>query len=207
MKLISACTKGDIAAVKKLVTEGADVNTKEADGRTPLLEASWGGYQDIVKFLIEKGADVNASDKAGITPLMRAAEEGHASIVSLLIQKDADVNAFGSVRGTTALMLASERGHIKVLEILVDKGAKINAVDQYEETALARAYRTNQMKAAEFLESKGGRGKPERNTYTYTDKEIQKYTKANLPQWTAGSYEGPEDQEMPGASSEDFDEQ
>jgi hypothetical protein len=71
---------------------------------------------------------------------------------------------------------------------------------------MARAYRTNQLKAAEFLETKGGRGKPERNTYTYTDKEIRPITKASIPQWSAAANEaGYDDDSLGGASDESFD--
>lgn len=204
MTLMKACSKGDLAAVKKILAEGADINAVDSSGRTPLIEASWGGHADIVKFLIEKGADINATDKSGFTALCRAAEEGYAPIVSLLVQKGADVNVQGSVRGTTPLMLAAEKGHIKVLEVLVTSGAKVNMVDKYEETPLARAYRTNQTKAAEFLESKGGRGKPERNSYTTSDRESRSSSKASLPQWTAGGFEGSENEDM-GMGGEDYD--
>jgi ankyrin repeat protein len=206
MNLNRASSKGDLSTVKKLLTEGADVNATDSSGRTALVEAAWGGHTDIVKYLIEKGANVNTGDNVGYTALMRASEEGHNAVVTVLVQKNADVNLRGKVRGTTALMLAAEQGHIKTLEILLEHGAKVNAVDQYEETAMARAYRTNQLKAAEFLETKGGRGKPERNTYTYTDKEIRPITKASIPQWSAAANEaGYDDDSLGGASDESFD--
>ncbi len=190
MNLSRASSKGDIATVKKLVNEGADINSTDSSGRTALIEAAWGGHNEVVSFLIEKGANVNASDAAGYTAVMRAAEDGHDAVVKTLVKNGADVNFCGKVRGTTALMLASEQGHLKVIEILVENGAKINALDQYEETAIARAYRTNQTKAAEYLESKGGRGKPERNTFTYNDKDIRPSAKTAIPQWSAAANEG-----------------
>jgi ankyrin repeat protein len=206
MNLNRASSKGDLSAVKKLISDGADVNATDSSGRTALVEAAWGGHNDVVKYLIEKGANVNTGDNVGYTALMRASEEGHAAVVSTLVQKGADVNICGKVRGTTALMLAAEQGHIKPLETLIEHGAKVNAIDQYEETAMARAYRTNQLKAAEYLESKGGRGKPERNTFTYTDKEVRPITKASIPQWSAAANEGGFDDEIiEGASEESFD--
>jgi ankyrin repeat protein len=207
MNLNRASSKGDLINVKKLVSDGADVNTTDSSGRTALVEAAWGGHNDIVKYLIEKGANVNTGDSVGYTALMRASEEGHDAVVNTLVQKGADINACGKVRGTTALMLAAEQGHVKTIEILLEHGAKVNTVDQYEETAMARAYRTNQLKAAEFLESKGGRGKPERNTFTYTDKEVRPITKTSIPQWSAAANEGGFDEDSIGASpDESFDE-
>ena len=181
MDLISACSKGNLANVKKAVSEGADVNKPDLAGRTALLEAAWNGSADIVKFLLEQGANPNAADKSGFTPIMRAAEEGYHLIINALIQKGANVNCRGHVRGTTPLMLAAENGHLKAITALLDSGAKINAVDQYEETALARAYRTYQTKVAQLLESKGGRGKPDRGSYSHVDKDLRHVTRASAP--------------------------
>ncbi len=204
MDLISACTRGNLSEAKKSINEGADVNSPDSSGRTALIEAAWSGNTDIVKLLLEKGADINAADKSGFSALMRAAEEGHTAIVTLLIQNGADVNCRGHVRGTTPLMLAAENGHVKILETLLDNGAKVNIVDQYEETALARAYRTSQSKAAELLESRGGRGKPERSSYSHADRELRPITKASLPQWSAASQDIIEEEP---SSEPDFDEE
>ncbi|MBN1309437.1 MAG: ankyrin repeat domain-containing protein [Chitinispirillaceae bacterium] len=187
MNLIRASAKGDLAAVKKLVNEGADVNDTDAGGRSPLLEAAWGGYNDVVKFLIDRGAKVNSADTSGFTPLMRAVEEGHATIVAALIKRRADVNTRGNVRGVTPLMLAAEKGDVKIIDMLLSHGAKINAMDQFEETALAHAYRAEQLKAITFLESKGAIRKPERPMLVHHDKELRPFTKASIPQWSAAA--------------------
>ncbi|MDR0307205.1 MAG: ankyrin repeat domain-containing protein [Chitinispirillales bacterium] len=205
MDLINACSKGNLADVKKAVSEGADVNKPDLAGRSALLEAAWNGNADIVKFLLEQGADPNSADKSGFTPVMRAAEEGHHLIVASLIQKGANVNNRGYVRGTTPLMLAAENGHLKVITVLLDSGAKINAVDQYEETALAKAYRTYQTKAAQLLESKGGRGKPDRSSLTHSDKELRHVTHASAPKLSGGAQDIPE--EEPAADETEFDEE
>ncbi len=202
MNLLRASAKGDLAAVKKFIAEGVDVNVADGSGRTPLLEAVWAGHIDVVKFLVEKGAKVDLADKVGYTPLMRACEEGHLQVVTYLIGKGASVNSRGKVKGTTPLMLAAEQGHVKVLEALIAHGAKINAVDQLEETAVSRASHMNQNKAAAFLESKGGRGKPERSSlshYASRDHGGKQSVKADLPQWSAAASEsGMDDEETEG---------
>jgi ankyrin repeat protein len=198
MNLLRTSAKGDLAAVKKLIADGADANGADGSGRTPLLEAVWAGHLDVVKFLIEKGAQVDLADKAGYTPLMRACEEGHLQVVTYLLGKGASVNSRGKVKGTTALMLAAEQGHVKVLEALIAHDAKINVVDQLEETAVSRAYHMNQNKAAAFLESKGGRGKPERSSlshYASRDHGSKQSTKAALPQWSAAASESGMDED------------
>jgi ankyrin repeat protein len=211
MNLLRASAKGDLAAIKKFIAEGGDANAADAGGRAPIIEAAWAGHADVVKFLVEKGADVNTMDNAGYTALMRACEEGHLHVATYLIAKGANVNARGKVRGTTSLMLAAERGQIQMLELLLAKGAKINAINQYEETALARAYHANQTKAAKFLESKGGRGKPERSSYSHyssRDKENKTIAKSMLPKWSAAfESENDQDNDEPAAIPDEVEEE
>jgi uncharacterized protein len=211
MNLLRASAKGDLAAVKKFVADGADVNAADGLGRTAVIEAAWGGHGDVVKYLAEKGANINAADNAGYTPLMRAAEQGHLPVLTCLIHKGAQVNVRGKVRGTTPLMLAAEQGHIKVLELLLSHGAKINAVDQFEESACARAYHMNQPKAAQYLESKGGRGKTERSSlshYSTRDKDGRP-VKTLLPQWSAAAEDAgvDETENEPASDSEEVNEE
>ncbi|MBN1578688.1 MAG: ankyrin repeat domain-containing protein [Chitinispirillaceae bacterium] len=206
MSLIRASAKGDLALVKKLIDEGANVNNADASGRTALLEAAWGGYNDVVKFLIERGAKVNSADTSGFTPLMRAIEDGHGAVVTALIKHGADVNTRGNVRGLTPLMLAAERGDVKTIDTLLSHGAKINALDQFEETALAHAYRAAQLKAVTLLESKGATRKPERSMLTHHEKDLRPFTKASIPQWGAAADDaGFEEEET--APEEPFEEE
>eukprot|EP00919_Chromeraceae_sp_WS-2016_P076936 GHVR01182052.1.p1 GENE.GHVR01182052.1~~GHVR01182052.1.p1 ORF type:complete len:116 (+),score=15.91 GHVR01182052.1:30-377(+) len=85
----------DIARL--LIDKGADVNSRENDGYTPLIWASNRGHTDIARLLIDKGADVNSKDKDGTTPLISASEFGHTEIVRFLIEKGADVNCHTEV--------------------------------------------------------------------------------------------------------------
>jgi len=199
MKFISACSSGKLAAVEAAMGEaeaGAseeapfDINGRDASGRTALLEAAWSGGDDIVRFLLGRGADPNIADRSGFTPLMRAVESGHESIAAVLIEKGADVNCRGNVRGTTALMLAAEGGRNEMITLLLNGGARINDCDMYEETAVARAYKVGKDDTAQFLESKGGRGKTERNAYySHSDRDVSSVSVEAMPQWSAASHD------------------
>jgi ankyrin repeat protein len=72
--------------VAHLLAQGADVNTQDDDGLTPLHWAAKEGNQDIVKLLIAWGADVRVKSRKSLTPLDWAAEQGHQDIVALLKQ-------------------------------------------------------------------------------------------------------------------------
>jgi ankyrin repeat protein len=60
---------GDLAGVQAELDKGADVNTKDNGGRTPLYRAAAYGHKEIAELLIAKGADVNAKIEDGGTPL------------------------------------------------------------------------------------------------------------------------------------------
>ena len=60
--LIAAAGKGDLAAVERLIREGASVKANDGRGRTALLAATHGNHVAVARALIAAGADVNAKD-------------------------------------------------------------------------------------------------------------------------------------------------
>jgi len=88
MELREAVTQGDVLRLAALLAQGATLDAKDEDERTPLHWASATGRFDVVEFLLdEAGVRVNVQDDAGWTPLMSAASAGFAPVVSLLLIK------------------------------------------------------------------------------------------------------------------------
>ncbi|MCG2660701.1 MAG: ankyrin repeat domain-containing protein [Kiritimatiellae bacterium] len=92
--LMRALSSGDLAKVKVLIANCADVNAGGNGGWTPLMVAAFGsssrhGRLDLVKFLVANGADVKARNKYGKTPLSLAAAQGHLDVVEFLKQHGA----------------------------------------------------------------------------------------------------------------------
>ena len=100
-----------------------NVNARDNNGNTALMDAAADGYENIVRLLIDNNADVNAKDKGGYTALMMAAAAGCENIVRLLIDNHADVNARNKC-GYTALMDAREDGYYGIVRLLRSAGAK-----------------------------------------------------------------------------------
>jgi len=75
---------GQIEIVKLLVTLGADVNSQDDHGVTPLHQAAWHGYSDITAYLILKGANVNTTDTLGSSPLKLAKLLKQTNVVQIL---------------------------------------------------------------------------------------------------------------------------
>ncbi|MER6956675.1 hypothetical protein [Streptomyces sp. NPDC000618] len=71
---------GQVARIRALLAEGADVSARDEQGATPLHRAVQAPYQDrdplpsleVVRALLESGADVHARDRIGVTPAARA---------------------------------------------------------------------------------------------------------------------------------------
>ncbi len=73
--LIEAARKGDIAKVKTLLAEGAEVNHQDQYGYTALIWAANKGHAEVVKHLLAEGAEVNHKNKKGETALAVAKNE------------------------------------------------------------------------------------------------------------------------------------
>ena len=145
----TAAKKGNIAAVKRFLANGAKVDSPDPSGATPLSMAALTGEVETAKFLISKGAEVNVRHKDGATPLHRAAFFGETEIVELLLENNANINiqnnkgetpldnasaewskvqfAIGLVGGFFKInvdMEAAKAGRIEVAKILRDHGGK-----------------------------------------------------------------------------------
>ena len=154
-QLAEATGRADLPAVRQLVASGADVNTADADGTTPLHLAVWADDVAIVQELLRAGAKATAANAFRLTPLALATEHGNAAIVRRLIEAGADAAAVDTA-GETLLMAAVRTGSLDTVKALVDAGAPVNAAEpQLGHTALMWAARTNQGAIARLLIERG----------------------------------------------------
>ncbi|MCK7468602.1 MAG: ankyrin repeat domain-containing protein [Desulfosudis oleivorans] len=71
------------------IGDSADVNAKDAAGRTALHLAAEGGLDEVVKALLDKGADPDAADADGLTALAIAENWGSGAAAANLTAKGA----------------------------------------------------------------------------------------------------------------------
>ena len=105
-----AASNGLMDVVTEQVAEyNCDINTKDAEGRTPLHYAARGGKLDVVQYLIEKGGDPMAKDDLDYTPLHFACLNRYAHVVQYLLSTGrADPHAKNKL-GCTPLYYAARR--------------------------------------------------------------------------------------------------
>src|SRR3954470_3013840 len=62
MDILDAARKGKTREIEALLVKGADIETRDKDGRTPLMLAAQYGRTAAVQMLLEKGAKADARD-------------------------------------------------------------------------------------------------------------------------------------------------
>lgn len=66
---IAADDETQLKIINLLLSKGAGINTKDADGNTPLHDAAYYCRFPNVRLLISSGANVNSTNNEGRTPL------------------------------------------------------------------------------------------------------------------------------------------
>jgi ankyrin repeat protein len=95
--LADAVLARDLAMVRKLVGEGADIHGLDtrpqvagANGRRPLNFAALQNDTAMIELLLELGADINRQNRSGFTPLHHAVEAEALEALALLVERGAD---------------------------------------------------------------------------------------------------------------------
>ena len=116
--------------VRAALDQGADINARNEDGRTPLMVAITNNNNtEVFSLLLKAGADINARDKDGSNPLMLAAGGGNIEVV-MLLNAGANTNT-RNVFSRTPLMYATIDGQSPdVITTLLRAGADVSAHDK-----------------------------------------------------------------------------
>jgi hypothetical protein len=86
-ELVAAARKGQTDRVKTLLAKGANVESQDKDGRTPLMWAARNGHADTVTLLLESGAKPDDRDRQGWTAFglaVLSSADGRAAVLKAL---------------------------------------------------------------------------------------------------------------------------
>jgi ankyrin repeat protein len=144
-KDILSCAAKILASGGRL-KENSDVNKKDINERTALMEAAKFGNADTVKVLVDEFAEVGHQDIQGRSALMEAASKGNPASTKLLVDRinkydmpeirSKLINAKDD-QGKTALMEAISSGNKNtVLELLKSKDIDLSVPDNDGKTAV-----------------------------------------------------------------------
>lgn len=135
--LHDAAAINDLTKIAQLLT-ATDINTPDAEGRTPLMIAAKNGNADAVRLLLERGANVHATDNEGLSalnhvfPVEKIAQKLTAEpvITGLLLEHGADACAILGSRPENIGVVLEEvvkRGMTGMLTRMLDQGLNVNS--------------------------------------------------------------------------------
>lgn len=166
--LFEALHAQDLAAVRKIIKSGGDVNEVDDEGNTPLLIAVLTRNAKLVDELLKLGADPNKARPDGKGPLFGAVGLGEEKIVQTLLKGGAEVDAPLSmdhngvaVSGCTALYIAALLGHLPSCKVLVSSGASLEAANDLGYTPLMAAIEGDHEEVIDFFLKSGANVNPE----------------------------------------------
>lgn len=123
-ELSSAVLAGQVKTVEQLLLDGANPNTADARGYTPLMLACAYGSAAMRRLLMQaKGVNLNATNEDGNTALILAAQQADVTLLQELITAGADVNLCNN-SGHPALSYAIVLKSEPCTKLLLQAGAK-----------------------------------------------------------------------------------
>jgi uncharacterized protein len=177
----------------RLLSEGANPDERDADGRTALHLAVEADRRDALRMLLNADADPDAPDRAGHSPLLWAAtlsnewavdrltaagaRAGFAECVAqgdfpraAALPTNADLDAPVAGR-LTLLCRVVARGDFRLTRLLLERGADPNAVSPYGVTALDTAAEVSRGRILRLLLDYGADPRQARSTDPATLRE------------------------------------
>ncbi|KAL4782320.1 ankyrin repeat-containing domain protein [Aspergillus varians] len=113
------------ATFEFLLKSGANTESRDKSGQTPLHHAVRNCYSILTKLLLAYGANVEARNNNNDTPLYLAAEANSEKTFRMVLDHGASVDVLNDMR-ETPLHPAARGGNKALVVLLLDRNAKIN---------------------------------------------------------------------------------
>lgn len=154
-ELFLAVRRGNLLDVRQAIGDGANVNTSDTFGYTPLMFSVETRNADIITYLLDMRADPNIQEKInGQTALMLAVKRGGIDTARILIQNGARLD-IRDRNGNTALIWAA-CANVEIIQLLISNGAEINARNRMGRTVLSTASGYRCQETASLITALGG---------------------------------------------------
>lgn len=144
-----AAFNGRILSLRRLISQGLNVNLNTLDCVSPLHAACTQGHAACAKLLMENGANIDSQTVHGQTALAEACARGHGACVSLLLQRGAASS--GTSLASSPIHRAAAKGHWECIEQLVQFGADVDQHIDQSGTPLNIACKNQQLSTVRQL--------------------------------------------------------
>ncbi|UKZ51345.1 hypothetical protein TrVGV298_005104 [Trichoderma virens] len=112
---------GSVESVEWLMRHGADGNTRDLVGDTPLIKAAMKGLDKTVSALLSHGCNAELVNKEGRTALHFAAKSGHVAIGIKLLEKHKKLLSSRDTTNLTAIHYAIRNGQGEFTKMLLNE--------------------------------------------------------------------------------------
>lgn len=130
--------KGNLKKVTSLVVKGADIDTPDSHGRTPIMYALRFGQLLTARWLLEHGANINKQTNDKSTALHYAAFTSTEDVVRFLIQARASLDLTDD-EGRTVLHWSCNNPNVRILEILLQESSVFRLLDVRDKSGMSPA--------------------------------------------------------------------
>ncbi|KAJ5093867.1 hypothetical protein N7456_009728 [Penicillium angulare] len=149
--LRKAASQGNLADAKALLDNGADPDSQDTKGLSPLHFAAKNGHWDVARLLLDRHASPSIVDGDNAQPIIDAAVKGHLEIVRLLIECDpTTVNAQDNF-WDTPIIIATRRGDINMVRYLLGANARARHSNRLRQAPLHLAISEGSVDMCELL--------------------------------------------------------
>lgn len=149
--LVNASTSGNVEEFKQALNKGADPNTRNESGETPLCLVSK-CRPDLVRLLLEHNADPDLQDSNNISPIHWAVEYDNTRCIKLLLQAGAKTETSDN-QEETPLHWAAWTGHSDAATLLLEAGCILNPSNSDGKTPLDLAKQQGHIAIIKLLEN------------------------------------------------------
>ena len=151
------------AIVNYFLAKGVDLNLKDTEGNTMLMNAAAGRDAALVSLLLEKGAKVKEVNAKGETAIFQAVKSGSVAVINALLNKNASLTILDKDNHDVAYHLVQNfrapRGgnddFLDKLNLLKSKGVALQAAQKDGNTLYHLAVAKNDLNLLKKLEGLG----------------------------------------------------
>lgn len=134
-----AAHRGDVAAIERLVKQGADLEARDGSSRTAVHIAAFARKPDALAALARAGADMNTLEGGRYDAVTIAAVADDPETLAAALKAGNKPGNITSVWDGTALIAAAHLGHHRQIDLLIKAGAPLDHVNNLGWTALIEA--------------------------------------------------------------------
>ncbi|KAF3481285.1 uncharacterized protein GIQ15_04044 [Arthroderma uncinatum] len=112
--------------VETLLDQGAEVDSRDAAGRTALSHAAEGNFLDSIGLLLGQGSRPETKENAGHCPLSYAGATAFYDAMKLMLDEGVDLNVDRAGRRVSLLRIIMSYDKEKILKAMFDYGKKLD---------------------------------------------------------------------------------